>query len=271
MAENVDNEPGFEVEDELGELITLDVEDDISASDEGTLLSDELGDIPSLTSESSNETSSDLFVDILDQGNDESPEIIEWLVDAEESASKNDENILDEDLPATALAEEPKSDEEAAQSNDATNESPEIADKLEQLANKIDALNQLIQSRFLENEPHPVSPAKRAIHWYRKGIIAAKEQNHLRAGGHLAKAAMLGHPRAQFYLGILYLHGNGVPQNTIHASAWLQLADTQGVSDAKTALTQANQALSESNLSAAKQLATEWFEKIHWTRITNPL
>jgi TPR repeat protein len=46
-------------------------------------------------------------------------------------------------------------------------------------------------------------------------------------------AAEQGDSHAQFNLGFLYAHGNGVPQNDNEAVKWYRLAAAQGVAEAQ--------------------------------------
>lgn len=54
------------------------------------------------------------------------------------------------------------------------------------------------------------------------------ERNHGRAAFWLRKAAVQGHPRAQYMLGLLYAHGWGVPRSDGQALHWFAAAARNG-------------------------------------------
>lgn len=52
----------------------------------------------------------------------------------------------------------------------------------------------------------------------------------------IQQMAEQGQPTAQYHLGMMYLSGQGTPQNTSMAKKWLQQAAVQGDHEAKAAL-----------------------------------
>jgi TPR repeat protein len=61
-------------------------------------------------------------------------------------------------------------------------------------------------------------------------------QNLVKAAKWFEKAALLGHPQAQYNLGILYIKGEGVAKDFAKAAEWLQKAARQGYEEAQHAL-----------------------------------
>lgn len=69
-----------------------------------------------------------------------------------------------------------------------------------------------------------------------EGSISFYHENYLEAQKLLSKAAEAGDPSAQYYLGIMYLNGYGVPQNFKRAAMLLTLAAKQNNQDAQAIL-----------------------------------
>jgi uncharacterized protein len=65
------------------------------------------------------------------------------------------------------------------------------------------------------------------------GAGAYARQNFVRSARILGGLAAEGDARAQTYLGVMYLHGRGVPQNYDAAAHWLRLAADQGLPTAQ--------------------------------------
>ncbi len=66
-----------------------------------------------------------------------------------------------------------------------------------------------------------------------EGSAAASAHDYVRAARIFLDLAAQGDPRAQAYLGFMYAHGQGVPQNYIVAAAWYRCAGGQGVANAQ--------------------------------------
>lgn len=80
------------------------------------------------------------------------------------------------------------------------------------------------------------------------------------AAGWFYRAAEQGHAGAQFNLGLLYLHGEGVPQNTSTALEWFTRSAEQGNTDAQNNLG-VIYLTGEGGVPQNKDLAVEWFRK----------
>ena len=73
--------------------------------------------------------------------------------------------------------------------------------------------------------------------WARKVRKEAEaKRDTLREVAKTLKAAEQGDTDAQNYLGWMYSHGSGVPENKVEAVKWYRKAAEQGDSDAKRAL-----------------------------------
>lgn len=90
----------------------------------------------------------------------------------------------------------------------------------------------------------------------------AKIGKLLSAARHFRRAALLGHARSMYYLGMQFLQGKGVPQSAYHAYCWLTLADVFDDSQAKQALQRANNQLTARESILAARLAADRFEQI---------
>lgn len=65
------------------------------------------------------------------------------------------------------------------------------------------------------------------------GALAYARHDYVRAASVLGPLAEYGDPRAAAYLGFMYFHGRGVPQNFGAAAHWLRLAAEQDLSAAQ--------------------------------------
>ena len=76
-------------------------------------------------------------------------------------------------------------------------------------------------------------------------------------------AAMAGNHRAQFYLGLFFVKGEGVPQSVFHAVAWLSLASSQGYAPATAAVTDIRKHIETKRFKDAQCYAASLYEQIH--------
>ncbi|MCC5856339.1 MAG: hypothetical protein JJU10_11775 [Idiomarina sp.] len=90
----------------------------------------------------------------------------------------------------------------------------------------------------------------------------AKLGKMLSAARHFRRAALLGHRRAMYYLGMQFLQGKGVPRSAYHAYCWLTLADVFEDPNAASALAKASQQLTAREEILASRLAADRFEQI---------
>ncbi len=71
-------------------------------------------------------------------------------------------------------------------------------------------------------------------------------------------AAEQGHASAQYYLGLMYGEGQGVPQDYVQAHMWFNLAGAQGDKEAAKARDHVAGLMTPAQLAEAQRLAREW-------------
>ena len=98
---------------------------------------------------------------------------------------------------------------------------------------------------------------------FKKGLYYLQEKSFPLATKWLRMAAMQGDNKAQFYLGLMFLKGQGVPQSPFHAMAWLSLAESQGVEAAKAVMEQLKPHLNTKRIRDAQCYAATLYEQIH--------
>lgn len=93
------------------------------------------------------------------------------------------------------------------------------------------------------------------------------EKNHHDAARLFRQAALLGHSKAQYYLGLMFLKGQGLPASAKHAYCWLLLAAKQR-EDAALKLVKSLQAqLADELIQQATELAADRYEAIEDRRM----
>lgn len=63
---------------------------------------------------------------------------------------------------------------------------------------------------------------------FQQGLEAARQGEHMRALKAWQPLAAEGHAASQYNLGLMYLHGLGVPANPVRAREWISKAAAQG-------------------------------------------
>ncbi|MFC3032359.1 tetratricopeptide repeat protein [Pseudoalteromonas fenneropenaei] len=96
-----------------------------------------------------------------------------------------------------------------------------------------------------------------------KGLLYLKDQDFPLAAKWLRNAALDGDSKAQFYMGLLFMKGQGVPQSVYHAAAWLSLAKSQGFSTATPVLDDIRKYLTTRRFKEAECYAATLYEQIH--------
>ena len=77
----------------------------------------------------------------------------------------------------------------------------------------------------------------------------------------LTLAAEQGHPHAQFVLGIMYDHGQGVPQGNMYAYMWWHIAASSGDKDASKYRDDIAKEMTPAQIEKAQKLARECVAK----------
>ena len=93
---------------------------------------------------------------------------------------------------------------------------------------------------------------------YLKGL--GVRQDDTRAAGWYRRAAQLGRPEAQFFLGTLYHLGRGVPQNDRLAHVWCEIALAGGVTAGLECRDAAAARMTRADVRSAGRTAAEWLE-----------
>ncbi|ALQ55097.1 MAG: TPR repeat protein [Pseudoalteromonas tetraodonis] len=96
-----------------------------------------------------------------------------------------------------------------------------------------------------------------------KALYYLKNEQGALAAKWMRLAAMAGNYRAQFYLGLFFIKGQGVPQSVFHGAAWLSLAGSQGYEPAIEAMSDIRKHISTKRLKDAQCYAASLYEQIH--------
>lgn len=96
-----------------------------------------------------------------------------------------------------------------------------------------------------------------------KALYYLKNEQGALAAKWMRLAAMAGNYRAQFYLGLFFIKGQGVPQSVFHGAAWLSLAGSQGYEPAIKAMSDIRKHISTKRLKDAQCYAASLYEQIH--------
>lgn len=94
-------------------------------------------------------------------------------------------------------------------------------------------------------------------------VSMSKAKNDVGAAKYMRFAALQGHVKAQFYLGMMFAKGSGLPQSLYHAYTWLHLAESQGSIEAVEALGKLQPLLPAKQITDAKKQAADLYEYIH--------
>jgi TPR repeat protein len=74
------------------------------------------------------------------------------------------------------------------------------------------------------------------------------------------RAAEQGNALAQYNLGVMYEHGEGVPKDLVQAHKWVSLAASSGRPKAREVLTRMERDMTKKQQAEADKLAREWYE-----------
>ena len=76
------------------------------------------------------------------------------------------------------------------------------------------------------------------------------------------KAANLGYAKAQYYYGVSYFRGEGVPTDYVQGHAWMYVALVNGYDAAKDYVATLEEALSEEDLQKSKDISDQLLAEI---------
>ncbi len=116
------------------------------------------------------------------------------------------------------------------------------------------------------NSELKASPLESPEQQFSTGVHYIKaHNNHYLGAKWFRKAGMQGHAKAQFYLGIMFIKGEGVPKSLFHAYCWLSLASCQNYEEAKVARKNLEPFLTAAEMNSALRLAADRIEQIFET------
>ncbi|HEA18499.1 MAG: tetratricopeptide repeat protein [Pseudoalteromonas prydzensis] len=96
-----------------------------------------------------------------------------------------------------------------------------------------------------------------------KALYYLKNEQAPLAAKWMRLAAMSGDHRAQFYLGLFFIKGQGVPSSVFHGAVWLSLASSQDYAPATAALADLRKHLTTRRFKDAQCYAATLYEQIH--------
>lgn len=183
--------------------------------------------------------------------------------------SAADDIVVDEDKPADNPPSQESeieattseiADKDAPSSDEYTAHSDHLNENLQSaLLQRLDTLIALIENKQHQAEDVQQAPNKqfaKAVHFVKS------DNNHYLGAKWFRKAAMQGHAKAQLYLGLMFLKGEGLPKSFFHAYSWLSLASCQEVAEAKEALKKLEPHLTVKEMKAALKHAAFLMETI---------
>jgi len=114
-----------------------------------------------------------------------------------------------------------------------------------------------------DNNPALANAKKDEQSTLNKALYYLKNKQAPLAAKWMRLAAMAGNQRAQFYLGLFFVKGEGVPQSVFHAAAWLSLASSQGYEPATAAINDLRKHIETKRFKDAQCYAASLYEQIH--------
>ncbi len=85
-------------------------------------------------------------------------------------------------------------------------------------------------------------------------------QNYRKAARLFLVAAEDGHFKPQYYLGVMYQKGQGVPQNYVLAHMWINIACRYGATDWEKIREEIEELLTPEQIERAQDMAVKWVE-----------
>ncbi|MGO9021708.1 MAG: tetratricopeptide repeat protein [Syntrophobacteraceae bacterium] len=93
------------------------------------------------------------------------------------------------------------------------------------------------------------------------GTAAYDKGDYGRAYSEMRPLAERGEAPAQFYLGVMYENGQGVPKDYVQAHKWFELAAAQGDSEARKRMDLLAEKMTPAQIAEAISLARDWKPK----------
>ncbi|KMT65835.1 hypothetical protein XM47_06810 [Catenovulum maritimum] len=133
-----------------------------------------------------------------------------------------------------------------------------IKDLTEQVSELTNQVNQLKNPTPSKSDSLKPSAQK----MFATGVYYAKNKDYIHAAKWFRRSAMAGHGKAMFYLGMMFIKEQGLPQSLIHSYVWMSLAQVYDVSEAKAAKNEIQHKLTARELNLAQRLAADRYEDI---------
>jgi hypothetical protein len=102
---------------------------------------------------------------------------------------------------------------------------------------------------------------------FAKGLDAARRGDYAAAVQAWQPLAERGHPAAQYNLGGMYRHGQGVRQDYVQAFVWLDLATARGLAGATNSRDAVAKLMPAADVAKAQRLARLWTEKLLYVQV----
>ncbi|XOV78298.1 MAG: tetratricopeptide repeat protein [Aestuariibacter sp.] len=185
----------------------------------------------------------------------------------------SDETISDEELAEQAMQEaEPQQEQEAqfsvsdnsvAASEEDTDDPSQPSANTSAEPELLQRMNQLIGVLEMKQTATQPSPEQQPSKQFAKAVQFVKtDKNHYLGAKWFRKAAMQGHAKAQLYLGLMFLKGEGLPKSFFHAYSWLSISACQDLDEAKEAIKKLEPHMTAREMRAALKHAAFLMESI---------
>ncbi len=172
-------------------------------------------------------------------------------------SDETEEAFLLESEPELVFEDDETQEERETQIIESTDKAQEESRVL-QVESVIDTNGQMDMAHHTDH-----CPVETADQQFATGVHQIKSLgNHYLGAKWFRKAGMQGHAKAQFYLGLMFIKGEGVPKSLFHAYCWLSLASCQNFEEAKAARKNLEPYLTAKEMNAALRLAADRIEQI---------
>jgi len=133
----------------------------------------------------------------------------------------------------------------------------DLADKAYEAKNYDDAYRKYLRlARYLGD-----AEAQGKVGWLEERGLSLPSPNYEVAVHWYTKSAEQGYAMAQINLGMLYIRGEGVTQNSLEAYKWFYIAEENGEADGKMAREKLERQMTNAQIAEAQELAREWMEE----------
>ncbi|EWH09959.1 hypothetical protein DS2_10042 [Catenovulum agarivorans DS-2] len=204
--------------------------------------------------------------DTLDEIELDEEQLAEFELELDDTTTQQADEAewVDSQMPSTIdkLAQHQKSQVESDSQTQTTDTSLQpLANSIDALSVQINALTQAV-SQLLQQKKQADGETVNPQKLFSTGVYYAKHADYIHAAKWFRRAAMAAHGKAMFYLGMMFIKGEGLPKSVIHSYVWMSLANVYGVTEAKAAMMDIQHKLTAHELNQAQRLAAEKYEEI---------